>query len=82
MGKQRLKMQNWTQYSKALVNRGNITFWFDKDSIESWYQLDSPVKRGRPCLYSDLAIECCLTLRAVFKMRKQRHPSLMSLITR
>lgn len=68
MGSSRLKMKNWTQYSKALVNRGNITFWFDKDSIESWYQLDNPVKRGRPCLYSDLAIECCLTLRAVFKM--------------
>lgn len=68
MRKQRLKMKNWTQYNKALVNRGNITLWFDKDSIESWYQLDNPVKRGRPCLYSDLAIEYCLTLRAVFKM--------------
>lgn len=68
MGKQQLKMQNWTQYNKALVNRGNITFWFDKNSIESWYQSDNPAKRGRPCLYSDLAIECCLTLRAVFKM--------------
>lgn len=68
MGNSQLKMQNWTPYNKALVNRGNITFWFDRESIEGWYQLDNPIKRGRPCLYSDLAIECCLTLRAIFKM--------------
>jgi IS5 family transposase len=68
MGMKRLKMQNWTQYNKALVNRGSITLWFDKESIESWYQMDNLVKRGRPYLYSDLAIECCLTLRAIFKM--------------
>lgn len=68
MGSSRLKMQNWTQYSKALVNRGSLTIWFDKESIASWYCDNNTVKAGRPCLYSDLAIECCLTLRAIFKM--------------
>jgi hypothetical protein len=68
MGSSRFKMQNWTQYSKALVNRGSLTIWFDKESIANWYSENNAVKRGRPCLYSDLAIECCLTLRAIFKL--------------
>jgi hypothetical protein len=66
--KQKYRVSNWSEYNKSLVNRGSLTVWFDQDSIDSWYNLTHTGKRGRPQIYSDLAIQCCLTLKAVFKL--------------
>ena len=27
--KQRYRVTNWSEYDRALVNRGNLTIWFD-----------------------------------------------------
>ena len=66
--KQRYKIRNWKDYNKALVKRGSLTIWFDEESVSKWYSQSEEAKRGRPQLYSDLAIQCCLTLKATFKM--------------
>ena len=61
-------IRNWSEYNKALRNRGSLTVWFDAESIAAWHNVDLTGKRGRPQLYSDLAIQCCLTLKMVFKL--------------
>jgi hypothetical protein len=66
--KQTYRIRNWKEYNKALVQRGSLTIWFDQESIESWHASQPTGKRGRPQLYSDLAIQCCLTLKAVFHL--------------
>ncbi len=66
--KQKYRIRNWAQHNKALVNRGNLTVWFDPDMMNAWYEAKQNNKRGRPQCYSDLAIQCCLTLKIVFKL--------------
>jgi len=68
MSKKDYRVRNWKEYNKALVNRGNITFWFDEEVIAGWHEYKKTGKRGRPLKYNDLAIECGLTLRALFKL--------------
>ena len=62
------RISNWSEYNKALVNRGSLTVWLDQSTIQSWFNTRIPKKRGRPTLYSDLAIEFCLTIKALFKL--------------
>lgn len=66
--KQARRISNWSEYNKALVNRGSITVWFDKNTLGSWVNAHLLNKRGRPVLYSDLAIEFCLTIKALDKL--------------
>jgi hypothetical protein len=65
--KTKYRVKNWPAYDIALRNRGDITVWFDKDSICEW---NAP-PTGRPGgqrRYSDLAIVTALTLRTVFHL--------------
>lgn len=63
------KVQNWSSYNKALVNRGDITLWFDEAAVANWYsKIPSEALRGRPKIYSDECIELALTLRALFDL--------------
>ena len=62
----RYHIRNWGDYNRALVERGRITLWFSEEAIQKWHKTERTGKRGRPKLYSDLAIQCALTLRALF----------------
>ena len=62
------RISNWRKYNKAVVNRRSLTVWLDQSTIHSWFNTHIPKKRGRPTLYSDLAIEFCLTIKALFKL--------------
>lgn len=66
--KQCYHVRNWKDYNAALVNRGSITVWFSEEAIQKWYVKEKPNKRGRPKLYSNLAIECALTLETIFHL--------------
>jgi hypothetical protein len=67
--KKTYRVRNWSQYNKALIERGSITFWINKKVAENWYEPENQKKeRGRQKLYSSLAIETCLTLRVLFKL--------------
>lgn len=67
MSKVTYKIQNWRQYNRALINRGNITIWFSQDALENWPARPQR-RRGRPFLYSETCILLCLTLRARFNL--------------
>jgi hypothetical protein len=62
------KITNWRTYNESLVQRGNITFWFDEDVIDAWEHDNDEPKNGRPFTYSDLAVECLLALRELFRL--------------
>jgi Transposase DDE domain len=61
------RIRNWKQYNDALVNRGSLTLWVDQDTLRAW-RYQGPARRGAQFEYSDLAIECLLTLRAVYHL--------------
>jgi len=65
--KQAYKVRNWSQYNRALINRGNITIWFSEDVIAGWYASNHKNRRGRRHIYSDACIETALTLRVLFR---------------
>ena len=59
MSKKKYRVHNWSDYNQCLVQRGSLTVWFDEKSISGW--LSKPnLKRGRPQIYSDIAITCAL----------------------
>lgn len=62
------KITNWRDYNESLVQRGDITFWFDADVIDAWEHDNDEPKIGRPFTYSDTAIECLLALRELFRL--------------
>jgi hypothetical protein len=61
------RIRNWKQYNDALVNRGSLTLWVDQDMLRAW-RYQGPARRGGQFEYSDTAIECLLTLRAVYHL--------------
>lgn len=59
------RTKNWSSYNQALINRGNITIWFDSNT--QWYA-QSTRKQGRNQTYSDTAIQCCLMIKVLFRL--------------
>ena len=54
---------NWHDYNAALARRGSLSIWFDPET--QW--LAAPTgKRGRQPVFTDAAIQACLTLKALF----------------
>ena len=66
--KQQYRIRNWSQYNKALANRGSITFWFDQQAIVSWINHNRSGKRGKPRTYGDACILCMLVLKNVYHL--------------
>jgi hypothetical protein len=50
---------NWTEYDAALKRRGSLMMWLDADL--QW-QAPSISDSGGPAVFSDAAIQFCLTL--------------------
>ena len=59
---------NWKEYNRALINRGNLTLWIDDKAIASWHSQLKNGKRGRDFKYSEIAIECALTIRGLLHL--------------
>ena len=63
--KTRYRVENWPEYERGLMGRGEVTVWLSPEAIAAW----SPSKGGRPGgqrKFSDLAIGTSLALRLVF----------------
>ncbi len=65
MPKPRYKTNNWRKYYNSLINRGSLTFWIDEEAITEWKQPKQD-RRGRPRLFSDLAITTALMVKRIF----------------
>lgn len=66
--KQRYRIRNWSDYNKALANRGSITLWFNEEAITSWLNHSKSGKRGKPRTYGDACILCMLVLKNVYHL--------------
>jgi hypothetical protein len=61
------RVGNWSEYEKALVARGSITFWLSED-FETIWRYAGEKQRGSQFDYSDKAIEIMLTLKEIFHL--------------
>ena len=66
-GSPEYRVTNRSEYDRALVNRGNLTIWFDEASIRDQWTPAPPVGRGKPGLYSETAIQTC-TIKGLFQL--------------
>jgi hypothetical protein len=76
------RVKNWTDYDKALVQRGSITFWLS-DGFEKNWLYTGKKQRGSQFDYSDKAIEIMLTVKEVFHLTNRETEGFMrSLLAR
>ena len=61
----RYRTPNWSSYTASLRKRGSLLIWLDKEMIWLAPHDGSP---GRPALFSDAAIQFCLTIKVLFKL--------------
>jgi hypothetical protein len=61
------RVNNWAEYDRALIQRGDITLWISEDAIFSSKPAPTGL-RGAQRKFSDQAIETALTLRLIFKL--------------
>lgn len=66
--KKKYRVRNWKEYNQALVNRGKILFWITDEAIRAWEEKKKTGKRGKPKIYSKIAIETALTVQQVFHL--------------
>ncbi len=61
------RVKDWSEYDKALVQRGSITFWMSDDFEKAWLHAGEK-QRGSQFEYSDQAIVVMLTVKEVFHL--------------
>jgi hypothetical protein len=61
------RVKNWSEYDKALVERGSITFWLSDDFEKTWMYIGEK-QRGSQFDYTDQAILVMLTVKEVFHL--------------
>ena len=61
------RIRNGKPYNDALLNRSSLTLWGVQDTLRSG-NYEGPARRGAQFEYSDTAIECLLTLKAVYHL--------------
>jgi len=60
------RLRNWSQYNKALVQRGSLTVWISEEVLSAWHNQTRTGQRGKPATYTDIAILCMATLEEVY----------------
>ena len=61
------RVKNWSEYEKALLKRGSITFWMSDDFEKTWLYVGEK-QRGSQFDYTDQAILIMLTVKEVFHL--------------
>jgi DDE family transposase len=67
MKKTQDRVRNWAKDNAALIARGSLTLWVDEEAVAAW-QYTGPRQRGAQYVYAEAAIQCVLTLRAVYHL--------------
>jgi len=64
----RYRVGNWSEYNQSLIDRGNVELWFNDDVLSQWTFPLATGKRGRPRIYSDVALQCLFALRLLYHL--------------
>jgi Transposase DDE domain len=67
MFKKNYRVRNWAQYNRALVRRGDLTFWFSAEIVADWKNDHSKPHHGNQ-KYSDAVILCGLIIKQVYSL--------------
>ena len=67
MSKDKYKVTNWSVYNNGLKKRGSVNLWVSSNLSEQW-SWEGQSKRGGQYLYSNVAIELCLTIGKVYSL--------------
>lgn len=70
------RVKNWSDYDKALVQRGSITFWLTDDFEKKWRHTGEK-QRGRQFEYSNQAVLVMLTVKEVFHLTNRQTEGFM-----
>lgn len=61
----RYRTTNWSAYNAALRKRGSLLIWLDKEM--AWHAPHEG-RAGRPPVFSNVAIQFCLSIKVLFKL--------------
>ena len=61
----RYRTTNWSAYNAALRKRGSLLIWLDKEM--DWHAPHEG-RAGRPPVFSNVAIQFCLSIKVLFKL--------------
>ncbi|SDY92160.1 transposase, partial [Citreimonas salinaria] len=61
----RYRTTNWSSHNAALRKRGSMLIWVDKEM--AWLAPHEG-RLGRPPVFSDAAIQFCLSIKVLFKL--------------
>jgi hypothetical protein len=75
----RYRTTNWPSYNAALKKRGSLLIWLDKEM--TWLAPHEGCP-GRPAIFSDAAIEFCLTIKVLFKLPLRQTTGLVASLLR
>lgn len=73
----RYRTTNWSRYTASLRARGSPLIWLDKEM--TWLAPHNG-RPGRPVVFSDPAIQFCLTIKVLFKLPLQTAGMVASLL--
>ena len=79
--KRQYRIRNWAEYNRALVQRGSLTLWVDAHSLDAWLNAEHG-RRGRPRIYTDVAILCVLLIKEVYHLPLRATQGLVSSLIR
>ncbi len=71
----RYRTTNWSSYTASLRKRGSLLIWLDK---EMTWLASHDGKPGRPAVFSDAAIQFCLTIKVLFKLPLRQTTGMVS----
>jgi hypothetical protein len=69
--KELYRVKNWSEYDRALVQRGSIIFWLSEDFEKTW-QYTGEKQRGSQFDYIEQAILVMLTVKEVFHLTNRQ----------
>ena len=78
--KARYRLRNWSEYNRALVQRGSLTLWITEEVLQTWHATAPENKRGHPRLYTDTAIMTMATLQEIYHLGLRQTEGLMASI--
>jgi hypothetical protein len=78
---QKHRITNWPEYDASLKRRGDLLVWVSEDVIAGWKAQPRTTPGGQP-VYSPLAIQTALSLRAVFRMPLRQTEGLLDSLIR
>jgi IS5 family transposase len=79
--KQSYRLRNWKQYNAALVERGSLTLWVSEEVLVGWNNSERSGTRGKPLIYSNVAIFCMASLQEIYHLPLRATEGLLASIT-